>query len=80
MSLPSSALVGGNDAPVTERGDDLLNRWSVARSIDRVIFNAPQGSSTRIGLYGPWGGGKTFLRICSINRPASPAQPSPKSW
>ena len=63
---------GGHDAPVSKQTDDLLNRWGVARAIDRTIETAPQGWSTRVGLYGAWGGGKTsvlrFLRTMTEER------------
>lgn len=51
----------GHDAPVEERSEDDLDRWPVARAIHRVIDSAPPGWSTRIGLYGRWGTGKTSV-------------------
>lgn len=51
---------GGHDAALTRRDDDLLDRWPVARLVYRMI-TATRGWSTRIGLYGPWGSGKTSL-------------------
>ena len=59
-------MVNGHDAALTDRREDLLGRWGVARAIHRVICGAPKNWSTRVGLYGKWGTGKTsvlnFLR------------------
>jgi len=51
----------GHDAPVSRREEDVLERWGVARAIHRVIASSPSGWSTRIGLYGRWGTGKTSV-------------------
>ena len=51
----------GHDAPALRKKDDDLNRWPVARAIHRVIATAPPSYSTRIGLYGSWGSGKTSV-------------------
>ncbi|ROL62669.1 hypothetical protein BLX41_31810 [Pseudomonas protegens] len=52
---------GGHDAALTQRADDLLERWPVAKLIYRMITATPLGWSTRIGLYGQWGSGKTSV-------------------
>ncbi len=54
-------MVDGHDVPLTKRSDDDLGRWGVARAIHRVVHSAPSGWSTRIGLYGKWGAGKTSV-------------------
>ena len=51
----------GHDAPVTDRSDDFYDRWPIAKSISRIIETAPPQWSTRIGLFGPWGDGKTSV-------------------
>ncbi|MFJ2689428.1 P-loop NTPase fold protein [Pseudomonas sp. NPDC087336] len=51
----------GHDAAVSCREEDYLERWPVASSIYRTIKAAPPDWSTRIGLYGPWGSGKTSV-------------------
>lgn len=51
----------GHDAPVRDRAEDDLDRWRIAHAVHRVVATAPQGWSTRIGLYGPWGSGKTTI-------------------
>lgn len=51
----------GVESPVRDRSDDLLDRFSVARSLHRSISTAPPGWSTRIALYGAWGAGKTSV-------------------
>lgn len=56
-----SSAPGGHDAALTQRADDLLDRWPVAKLIQRMITATPTGWSTRIGLYGPWGSGKTSV-------------------
>jgi hypothetical protein len=48
------------EAPVNLSGD-LLNRRSVAVAIDRAIRATPDGWSTRVGLYGEWGSGKSSI-------------------
>ncbi|MFG0916455.1 P-loop NTPase fold protein [Pseudomonas sp. CJQ_11] len=59
----------GHDAAVTKFNEDLLGRWPIAHAIYRHIYNADGEFSTRIGLYGEWGAGKTsvlnFLRAIS---------------
>lgn len=60
-SAPAPALKVGHDASIRRREEDDLDRWPVARSIHRTITSAPLGWSTRIGLYGPWGSGKTSV-------------------
>ena len=52
---------GGHDAALTQRTDDLLERWPVAKLLYRMITATPLGWSTRIGLYGQWGSGKTSV-------------------
>ncbi|BAQ74623.1 KAP P-loop domain protein [Pseudomonas sp. Os17] len=52
---------GGHDAALTRRDDDLLDRWPVAKLVYRMITATPLGWSTRLGLYGPWGSGKTSV-------------------
>ncbi len=51
----------GHDAPITDAQEDLLNASLVARAIHRTIRATPAGWSTRIGLYGAWGSGKTSI-------------------
>ncbi len=51
----------GHDAPVADRADDLYDRWPVATAISRVIAASPAPWSTRVGLFGRWGDGKTSV-------------------
>ncbi|CAK9888766.1 MULTISPECIES: KAP family P-loop NTPase fold protein [Pseudomonas] len=51
----------GHDAAISQQQDDDLQRWSIARSVLRSIESAPDSWSTRIGLYGKWGSGKTSV-------------------
>lgn len=51
----------GHDSPVYYRTDDLYDRWPVATAISRVIASSPISWSTRIGLFGHWGDGKTSV-------------------
>lgn len=60
-SKPTAAHRPGHDAPVSSREDDDLERWPIAQGIHRVIAATPKGWSTRIGLYGRWGTGKTSV-------------------
>ncbi|PNB74238.1 hypothetical protein C1X64_10975 [Pseudomonas sp. GW456-E7] len=62
----------GHDAAKSSREDDDLDRWPVAHSMHRAIRTTPPGFSTRIGLYGEWGAGKTsvlnFLREIALEQ------------
>jgi hypothetical protein len=51
----------GHDAPITTAREDLLGAVLVARAMHRTIRATPTGWSTRIGLYGAWGSGKTSI-------------------
>lgn len=59
--MTQSALQTGHDAPVTDRSEDFYDRWPTAKSISHIIATAPPQWSTRIGLFGPWGDGKTSV-------------------
>lgn len=52
---------GGHDAPINDVADDLLGSFAIARALHRIIRSTPIGWSTRIGLYGRWGTGKTSV-------------------
>lgn len=54
-------LSGGHDAPITNAKDDLFGAGRTAGTIQRTIRAAPAAWSTRIGLYGAWGSGKTSI-------------------
>ena len=62
----------GHDAPVIRREEDDYDRWPIATSITNVISSSPLEWSTRIGLYGRWGEGKSsvlnFLEAQQIER------------
>ncbi|MDQ0085479.1 hypothetical protein J2W35_005858 [Variovorax boronicumulans] len=53
--------ISGHDAPIQSVEDDLLNALGVARAIHRVLATTPATWSTRVGLYGDWGSGKTSI-------------------
>ena len=55
------SLLAGRDVPVEVVEDDLLNGIGVAHAMHRVISSAPSEWSTRIGLFGAWGSGKTSV-------------------
>jgi hypothetical protein len=59
--MHSEYRMDGHDAPVQEKEQDYYDRWTVARSISRIIEEAPLEWSTRIGLTGPWGEGKSSV-------------------
>lgn len=62
MSLPDKPPPPtGHDAPVAERADDFYDRWPIATAISRVIAASPAPWSTRVGLFGRWGDGKTSV-------------------
>ncbi|UVL59416.1 KAP family NTPase [Pseudomonas sp. B21-032] len=52
--------VEGHDRAAQQREDDLLDRWSIARSVLRAASATPAWS-TRIALCGRWGSGKTSV-------------------
>lgn len=60
-SIVEHSIVGGHDAPITSPTEDLLGAAKIANAIHRTILNAPKNWSTRIGLYGAWGSGKTSI-------------------
>ncbi|MNJ25670.1 KAP family P-loop NTPase fold protein [Pseudomonas alkylphenolica] len=51
----------GHDAARSRCEEDGLDRLSLAQSMYRTIKATPAGYSTRIGLYGEWGAGKTTV-------------------
>ncbi|MBL8377002.1 MAG: hypothetical protein JNM79_03975 [Burkholderiales bacterium] len=59
--LGSASTEAGHDAPVLDRTGDHYDRWPIATAISRVIQESPRTWSTRIGLFGSWGDGKTTV-------------------
>jgi hypothetical protein len=61
---PSTAT--GHDSPISDIANDQYGRLAIAKEMYEICTTAPNEYSTRIGLYGPWGSGKTsalnFLR------------------
>lgn len=51
----------GHDAARSKGEEDGLDRLWLAQSMYRTIKATPEGYSTRIGLYGEWGAGKTTV-------------------
>lgn len=51
----------GHDAPIFQLEQDYYDRWPVAMSISKIIESSPIEWSTRIGLFGKWGEGKTSV-------------------
>ena len=57
----TSAPTFSDDRPLTHRDEDRLNRAGFADRIAAVLAALPEGSGIVIGIYGPWGDGKTTV-------------------
>lgn len=67
------SLPGWRDDPITELGQDRLNRATFAENAARLISeNHSAESSVVYGLEGPWGGGKTSVIALITTSLASP--------
>lgn len=51
----------GHDEPISTLEEDYYDRWPVAAALVRTIADAPKNWSTRIGVFGRWGEGKTSV-------------------
>lgn len=49
------------DLPITKASEDKLNRKSFAENLAHVLLQSSFPTSFSVGLYGPWGSGKTSL-------------------
>lgn len=49
------------DAPITEASDDRFSRAPFAKRIARTIIAQRDSASLVVGIYGPWGDGKTSV-------------------
>ncbi|MHA9740127.1 KAP family P-loop NTPase fold protein [Robinsoniella peoriensis] len=49
------------DAPIEKQDEDLLNRRNFAKRLGRSIIGTNTKKGFSIGLYGPWGSGKSSL-------------------
>jgi hypothetical protein len=49
------------DRPIHSRDEDRFNRWPFAQRIADTIARREESSSLVIGIYGPWGDGKTSV-------------------
>ena len=50
-----------DDAPISGRNADRFGRWPFARRVASVIAARIEPSSLVVGIYGPWGDGKTSV-------------------
>lgn len=50
-----------SDAPLNDPELDEFNRWPFSQRIADVIANRKDASSIIVGIYGPWGSGKTTV-------------------
>jgi KAP family P-loop domain len=50
-----------SDQPITGRREDRFDRWPFAQRIAETIARRRETSSLVIGIYGPWGDGKTSV-------------------
>src|SRR3989344_4455592 len=56
-----------SDQPICSKIEDRFNRWGFARRIADMLASRKDASSIVIGLYGPWGDGKTStLRLMEV--------------
>jgi predicted KAP-like P-loop ATPase len=49
------------DQPITTRSEDILGRYPFAKTLGDAILKYEQKESLVVGLYGPWGSGKTSI-------------------
>lgn len=50
-----------SDRPLTRREEDRLNRVAFADRIATILAAQPEGRGVVVGVYGPWGSGKTTV-------------------
>lgn len=50
-----------DDAPINSHGADRFGRWPFAERVATVIATRAEPSSIVVGIYGPWGDGKTSV-------------------
>src|SRR4051812_9970711 len=60
VDVPPSTTAGYDD-PISDEAADLLGRAGFARELATLAVASPYGWSTRIGVYGEWGEGKTSV-------------------
>ena len=50
-----------DDGPIASSGEDRFSRWPFAERIAQVIAKRTDPASIVVGIYGPWGDGKTSV-------------------
>ena len=50
-----------DDGPISSHDDDRFGRWPFAERVARVIATRTDPTSIVVGIYGPWGDGKTSV-------------------
>lgn len=56
-----------SDQPISSRNEDRFNRWAFAERVADTMAGRSDAASIVVGLYGPWGDGKTStLRLMEI--------------
>jgi hypothetical protein len=60
-----------DDAPISSHHDDRFGRWRFAERVAGVIATRTDSASIVVGVYGPWGDGKTSVLNMMIEALAS---------
>lgn len=56
-----------SDQPISSKNEDRFNRWAFAERVADTLAGRSDAASIVIGLYGPWGDGKTStLRLMEV--------------
>jgi hypothetical protein len=58
-TVDESAKTYSSDQPIERQDQDRFNRWPFAKRIAETLAKATDPSSIIVGVYGPWGDGKT---------------------
>jgi hypothetical protein len=61
LQEPTAVHAYSADEPIASKDEDRLNRWVFAKRIADTLTNLSDPSGMVIGIYGPWGDGKTSV-------------------
>jgi hypothetical protein len=60
---PAATTSYSSDQPIKDKGEDRFNRWPFASRIAETLAGRQDPSSLVVGVYGPWGDGKSSVLV-----------------